>query len=147
MRERAGGDEQIEVGERCGTEPAPTRLGRSRHRVDRLAGTILASFGKPFPRRLPQFGHRSLLSDQHPGTCSDGDGREGAAPLARRDDVRARVAEGDETAAFLDPAEAAEAPPGDVLEEDALDRVLRAVLEDLLQGRLDDLRHPLDLRV
>ena len=59
------------------------------------------------------------------------------------------MAEGDETAAVLDAAEAAEAAPRNVLEEDALDRVLGAVLEDLRQRRLDDVRvrHPLDLRV
>jgi hypothetical protein len=33
--------------------------------------------------------------------------------------------------------EAGEAPAGDVLEEDPLDRVLRAVRQDLLDGWLD----------
>ena len=55
------------------------------------------------------------------------------------------MAERDEASALLDPAEAAEAPPGDVLEEDALDRIPGAVLENLLQRRLDDVRHPLIL--
>jgi len=90
-----------------------------------------------------------LLPNQHPSAGPDRDGREGAAPLSRRDDVGARVAEGDETPAVLDPAEAAETASRDVLEKDPLDRVLGAVLEDLRQRRLDDVRvrHPLDLGV
>jgi hypothetical protein len=35
----------------------------------------------------------------------------------------------------------AEPPPGDVLEEDALDGILGAELEDLLEGRLDRIAH------
>ena len=49
------------------------------------------------------------------------------------------MAERDETAVRPRSREAAEAAARDVLEEDALDRVLGAVREDLLQRRLDDL--------
>ena len=41
----------------------------------------------------------------------------------------------------LDGAEAAEPAPRDVLEEDALDRLLRAEVEDLVEPRVDELRH------
>ena len=58
------------------------------------------------------------------------------APLrAGRDEVRADVAERDEPAAFLERDEAAEPAPGNVLEEDALDRILRAEGEDILERR------------
>ena len=51
------------------------------------------------------------------------------------------MAEPDEPAVLLEPHEAAEPPARDVLEEDALDRILGAVLEDLRQLRLDEVRH------
>ncbi len=51
------------------------------------------------------------------------------------------MAEGDEAAAVQQPGEPAEAPACDVLEEDALDRILRAEGQDLLSGRLDQVRH------
>ena len=59
------------------------------------------------------------------------------------------MTERDEASLFGHAGEPAEAAPGDVFEEDALDRILGAELEDLRQRRLDDLRvrHPLDLRV
>jgi hypothetical protein len=67
-----------------------------------------------------------------------GRGGEGAAALAGRDDVRADVAERDEPAVARKAREAAEPAPGDVFEEDALDRLLRAEGEDLLERRADE---------
>ena len=57
------------------------------------------------------------------------------------------MAERDEPAVLGHSGEAAEAAARDVLEEDALDRILRAEGEDLLQGRLDEVRHAPDLHV
>ena len=60
------------------------------------------------------------------------------AALAGRDDVRADVAERDERAVALERGEAAEPAPRDVLEEDALDRLLRAEGENLIERRVDE---------
>jgi hypothetical protein len=64
-------------------------------------------------------------------------GERGAA-LAGRDDVRAYVAERNERAVPLERGEPAEPAQGDVLEEDALDRLLRAERKDLLEPRADE---------
>ena len=47
------------------------------------------------------------------------------------------MTEGRQPAVTLDGAELTEPSPGDVLEEDALDRVLGAERQDLLDGWLD----------
>ena len=62
----------------------------------------------------------------------------------RRDEVRPRVAEGDEAAGLFEPDELPEPPAGDVLEEDPLDGIVGAVGEDLLAARVDEVRHPAD---
>ena len=54
------------------------------------------------------------------------------------------MAESHEPSVFLDTGEAAVPSAGGVLEEDAFDRILRAVAKDLLQRRLDDVRHARD---
>src|SRR5207245_446272 len=59
------------------------------------------------------------------------------AALARRDDVRADVAEGPQPPVLGDGAEPAQPAPRHVLEEDALDRVPRAEVEDLLEVGLE----------
>ena len=70
-----------------------------------------------------------------------GRGRERAAPAARRDEVRPDVAERVEPAVGTrDRGEPTEPAARDVLEEDALDRLLGAEREHLLVARLDD--HP-----
>jgi hypothetical protein len=48
------------------------------------------------------------------------------------------VAEGDELAAVLERGEASEPASRDVLEEDALDRLPRAEVEDLVERRADE---------
>jgi hypothetical protein len=60
-------------------------------------------------------------------------GREASAAAAGRDDVRAEVAERLQPPAALQPAEAPEAAARRVFEEDTLDRILGAELEDLIQ--------------
>ena len=144
--ERACGHEALEIGELGRPQPAPPARGLG-DRVDGLARPVLAGRGELLLRRLPELGHRTLLADQHPGPSLDGDGCERAAAVPGRNDVRAGVTERDEASALLDPAEAAEPAAGDVLEEDSLHRIPGAVLENLLQRRLDDVRHPLECRV
>ena len=61
--------------------------------------------------------------------------RERGATAARGDEVRADVAERDQPAALPEPREAPETPTGDVLEEHALDRILGAEGEDLVERR------------
>jgi hypothetical protein len=62
---------------------------------------------------------------------------EAAASCARRDDVHADVAERGQLPPVLDAREASEPPSGDVLQEHALDRILRAEGENLPEARLD----------
>ena len=84
---------------------------------------------------VPQLVDRPLLADDHPRLPARRRVGERRAALAGRDDVRADVAERDEPAVALERGEAAEPAPRDVLEEDALDRVLRAEGEDLVERR------------
>jgi hypothetical protein len=58
--------------------------------------------------------------------------------LTRRDDVRADVTERDQPIVARERRELPEAAPRDVLEEDSLDRFLRAELQDLLERRVDE---------
>ena len=121
--------------------PLSPGIGRRRDRVDGLAGPVFPRPRQPACDRIPQLGHRALLADQHPCPGAHRHVAVDTAAAARRDDVRTRVAERDETAVFGHPREPAEPAARHVLEEDALDRVLRAVREDLLEGRVDDVRH------
>jgi hypothetical protein len=79
-----------------------------------------------------------LLADDHPSLTARRRLGERRAALARRNDVRADVAERDEPAFAGERGEAPEPPAGDVLEEDALDRLLRAEGEDLLERGADE---------
>src|SRR5439155_13521827 len=105
---------------------------------DRLSRAVLARLGHRPPGRLPELADGTLLADQHPRPPACGGGGEGGAVPAGRDDVRAYVAERGQPPLALDAAEASEAAPGDVLEEDALDRILGAEDEDLLDVGLDE---------
>jgi hypothetical protein len=58
-----------------------------------------------------------------------------------RDDVDADVAKRGQRAVLADRDEPAEAAPGDVLEEDAFDRILGAEGEGLAQRRLERAAH------
>ena len=78
-----------------------------------------------------------LLPDDHARLAARRRVGERAAALARRHDVRADVAERNESAVVLERGEATEAAARDVLEEDTLDRRLRAEGEDLLERRAD----------
>src|SRR5262249_2207594 len=90
---------------------------------------LLAPAPPSAPARLPP-------ADPHPRGPSGGPARERAAVLARRDDVGADVAQRGQRPAPLHADELAEAPPRDLLEEDALDRLLGAEVEDLRKRRL-----------
>ena len=69
---------------------------------------------------------------------------EGFAPSPGGHDVCAEVAERGEPLLALDRTEAGDAPPGGVLEEDALDRILGAEGEDLVRGGIR--QHPVNYR-
>jgi hypothetical protein len=63
---------------------------------------------------------------------------ERTAALARRNDVRADVAERNEPVVALERREPTKPAPRDVLEEDALDRLLCTEVEDLVERRADE---------
>jgi len=133
MRCRAGGHEQVEIGQRRRPQRRLAGLGRRFDRVDRLARAVLARRRQPAAGRLPQVGDRALLADQHARVPAPDRRREASAAAAGRDDVRAEVAERLQPPAALQPAEAPEASARRVFEEDTLDRILGAKLEDLIQ--------------
>ena len=70
------------------------------------------------------------------------DGGEPAATFARRDDVGADVAEGGQPTLRAEPGEPSDRPPGRVFQVDALDRILAAEVEDLVDGGPTDARCP-----
>ena len=122
-------------------EPGPARLRRLVEDVDRLARPVVAGRRHLAARGLPQLADRALLADHHAGARGGREPGEGAAAGAGRDDVRAHVAEGSQPSVLGGRAEAAEPAARDVLEEDALDRLLCAEVEDLVEPRVDELRH------
>ena len=93
-------------------------------------------------RRRPELADRALLADHHARAGCGRDLGERVASAARRDDVRADVAERGQPSVPGHGAEPTEAATGDVLEEHALDRVVRAELEDLVEGRGRSARLP-----
>ena len=133
MRGRARWDEQVEVGKRRRAQRGVAGLGRYVHRVDGLAGTVLARRRQALARRVPEVADCALLADQHPRVpAADRRARSRRSP-AGRNDVRTDVAERLEPPAALEAAEAAQAATRRVFEEDALDRILGAELEHLIQ--------------
>jgi hypothetical protein len=79
-----------------------------------------------------------LLADDHARLAAHERVGEDCAALAGRDDVRADVTERDEPSLMAEAREAPEPAPRDVLEEDALDPLLRAEGQDLLERRIDE---------
>ena len=93
------------------------------------------------PGLRPEVADRVLLADHEPRSPRPVEPGERAAAAPRRNEVRADVAERVQPAVLGEPGEAAEPAPGDVLEEDALDRVLGAEGQDLVQRRFDQRGH------
>jgi hypothetical protein len=62
--------------------------------------------------------------------------------MPRRNDVRAHVAERDQPPIVGDSPEATEPATGDVLEEDALDRIVGAERQNRVKGGADVVCHP-----
>ena len=93
-------------------------------------------------RGLPEVGDRALLSDQHARPRARRDPREGPRSLARRDEVRPEMTDGDELPSVPQRGEPAQPAPRNVLQEDPFDRLSRAEVEDLLERwPLDQARH------
>jgi hypothetical protein len=128
----AGRHEQIQVGERGGPQLRPSLLRRLSQLVDRLIGTVVARPRHPGRDLVPELPDRALLADDHARAPAQRRHREGAAAMAGRDEVRADVAERRQPPVPGEGAEVAEAAPGHVLEEDALDRVGGAEVQNLL---------------
>jgi hypothetical protein len=130
--------EEVEVAERGLAQPGRARLRLLVEDVDGLSRSVVLRPGQPPPSGLPELVDRRLVPDDHPrGVAHDLVG-EPAAVGSGGHDVGSEMAEGREAVAVLgDRAEAAEAPAGDVLEEDALDWIHGAEGEHLLEGRFE----------
>ena len=88
-------------------------------------------------RLRPEVVDRALLADDHARLAADDSGDERGATGARRHDVRADMAERRQAAAGRECGEPSETAPRDVFEEHALDGLLRAEGENLLERRVD----------
>ena len=121
-----------------GAQARLPRLGRLLEHVDGLARPVVARIRHPSPHLGPQLVDRRLLADDHARLPARGRVGERAAALARRNDVRADVAERDQPLVALERGEATEPAPRDVFEEDALDRLLCTEVEDLVERRADE---------
>ena len=114
------------------------RLG---DRVHRLSRPVVSRRRHQPGEVVPELVDRALVADDHARAAAGGGVREAPAIAPGGDDVRADVAERGQAPVLGEGAEAAQPPPRDVLEEDALDRVLGAELEDLLEPGLDRTFH------
>jgi DeoD family purine-nucleoside phosphorylase len=142
VRRCARRHEQLEVEQACGAEAALPRLRGLAQCVDRLAWTVVARLRHPAACRLPEVAHRPLLADHHPRAALARRRCERLAPGAGGDDVGADVAERLQPSVRAgDSREATEPAPGDVLEEDALDRLLGAEVEHLVERGRDGCGH------
>ena len=135
MRLGTGRDEQLEVILCGGAQPCVAGLRRLLEDVDGLSRPILPRRRQALAGRGPELADGILLTDHESGPAGAVDLRERSTPAARGDEVRPDVAERDEPAALGEAREAAETPAGDVLEEHALDRILGAEGEDLVERR------------
>jgi hypothetical protein len=79
-----------------------------------------------------------LLADDHARLSARGCVGERAATFARWNDVRTDVAQRDQPLFAFETGEATETASRDVFQEDALDRLLCAEVEDLLERRIDE---------
>ena len=141
MRLGARRHEQLEVVLRRRPQPGLARA-RAAPRARRRAGPAGPRAGpEAGAGRAPEVADRVLLADHEPRPPRAVDAGERAAAAPRRNEVRADVAERAQPAVLGEPGEAAEPAPGDVLEEDALDRVLGAEGQDLVQRRFDQRGH------
>src|SRR4029450_5198249 len=125
MRLGAGRHEQLEVGQASRPQPGLPRLWRLAQRIDGLPGTIVARPRHPAVRGVPQLADRTLLTDHHPRAAAGRRLGEVRAAAAGRGDVGAAVTKGLEPPVAPGHGQEATQPaPRDVLEEDALDRLL-----------------------
>ena len=139
---RGGCHEDVEIVQARRTEPAPRRLGRLLEHVDGLARAVVERLGEDVARRLPELRDGALLADEHARLAARHQLGEGGGAGAGRHEVGAEVAEPGEAFPVPQGCEPSESAPRDVLEEDALDRLLGAELEDLREPRpLDQPRH------
>ena len=141
MRGRTCRQQQVEIVRGGGAQSGLPGRGRLIENVDGLTGAVLAGRRQSGLGGLPELGHRALLADDHAGAPVVYNLREGVAPDSRRYEVRPRVTKRGEATVPGQSHETAEAATGDVLEEDALDRILGAEREDLVKLGLFQRRH------
>ena len=139
VRGGARRDEQLQVGGGRLAQPGATFLRGLLEHVDRLSRPIDAGRGQPPSRTLPELADSPLLADDHAGAPPPRRPGERCAPRARRDDVRADVAQGRQSLVAGRGDELPQPSPSRVLEVDALHGLLGTEVEDLLQPRLE---HP-----
>src|SRR5262249_30091034 len=140
VRGGARGNEQVEVVETRGAERRAAGVGRLVEDVHRLSGPVVAGPRHVPARLVPQLADRLLLAEDHTDLPARRRVGESRAADAGGHDVRADVAERREAAVPLQRGEASETSARDVLEEDALDPLLGAEIEDLVERGFDQPR-------
>ena len=138
MRGGARGDEPLQILEPGRAQAGTAGLRRLGGGVDGLTRAIVARLGHPPLRDLPELRDGALVPDDHPRPAAHRRVGERVAADPARHHVRPQVAQSHEPAAALDAGEPPEPAPRDVLEEDALDRLLPAEVEDLVEPRIDE---------
>jgi hypothetical protein len=90
---------------------------------------------------IPKLAHRTLGPDNHARSALQRPLREDAATGAGRPDVHPEVTESHERAVMGHGEKAPKPAPGQILQEDALDRILGAEGKNLVERRRTRLRH------
>ena len=133
----AGGHKQVEVVDVASRSPVFARLRGLVDHVDGLARPVFPRRGVVRRSRVPELSDGLLPADDHARAGVDEVGERGAA-LPRRDDVHPHVRDREKLVGSADRAQAAAAAADEILEEDALDRLLGAEMEQRAPVRCED---------
>ena len=131
VRRRARGEQQVEVVLRGGAQARLARPAAPRSRRPGWPGRSSRGGGIRRRASLPQLADRTLLADHHRARRARAP-RERAAALARRARRWRRRGRARSAGRVAHADELPEPAARDVLEEDALDRILGAEVEDLV---------------
>jgi hypothetical protein len=90
---------------------------------------------------FPKLVHRALGADDHARTARERAPREDIATEAGRPDVHSEMTESLERSVLRHGKKAPQPTPSEILQKDALDRILGAEGKNLFQRRRAELRH------
>ena len=115
------------------------RLGRLGDGIDRLTRAVVAGAREVAGELCPQLVDGLFVADDHSRPSARRSLGEATAGETGWDDIGPDVTESRQPVVLGEGREAAQSPPGDILEKHTLDGILGAEVEDLLQTRVDRL--------